>query len=81
MITVPLVFRRFFGSIKDGFEVNDLLDFLSEIASRAAVSRSNSADTESLAGLLLTSPPFDFRMPAGSGGTGKTTPTKRSGEG
>ena len=44
MITVPLVLRRFFGSIKDASDVNDLLESLLEIASLAAVSRSKSAD-------------------------------------
>jgi len=58
IITVPFALRRFFGSIAGGSEVNELRGVFREIASWAAVSRSNSAETESLTGLLLTAPPF-----------------------
>jgi hypothetical protein len=48
MITVPVVLRRFFGSIDDGSGVNDLLGRLLEIAFWAAVKSSKSALIESV---------------------------------
>ncbi len=64
MITVPLVLRRFFDSIEDAPDVNDLRGSLLEIALPASARRSQSFDIESLA--ESTPPSAILRFRAGS---------------